>query len=96
MLHLVIIKEKKHVSSIDLYNNIGMNLTHYSRWVKSWLIPNGIEGEDYVDKKIIRKTMHREEYSITLDFAKELCLKANTNNAKRIRKWIIDEQKKVF
>lgn len=91
-LNIIIFKGQKRISSIELYNKMGLRLNKYSRWGRS-IVSRGIDGEDYI-VKILRggPGLRTKEYLLSLTFARELCFYANLNKAFQLRKFIIEQQ----
>jgi phage anti-repressor protein len=82
------------INSVDLYNNLGLNASHYDRWMDDNLLQLSELEIDYFKMALKRegKGRPRQEYLITLEFTKTLCALAKTNKALDLRRWLINYQ----
>lgn len=100
---------KQAVSARELYSNLtNGDMSHYSRWVKQNIIDNDFADEnvDYILFATMAKTpndsdLHTlggrptQDYILTIDFAKELCMLSKCAKGKEIRKYFIECEKKL-
>ena len=72
-----------------------MNKSHYWRWVESSIIKNdyAIEWEDY----ILWNNIDGESniYALTIDFAKKVSMRSNSEKWEEVRKYFLQCEKKV-
>ena len=89
--------EDDMISVKDLYQKLGLDMSHYARWCKDNIVNNDMvsENEDWC----VRHDGERmdtgfqpnpsQDYYVTPQFAKELCVIARTPAAKELRKKLI-------
>ncbi len=92
---------KKAVSARELYGKLGYADSNYSRWAKKHIEANpyAVEGVDWLslvpqeeyNKK--QKGNFGQEYVLTLDFAKKLCMISKTVVGEKIRNYFIEVEK---
>ena len=85
------------VSARDLLKNIGLS-TRFSRWVEQNFgqFEKGIDFTSVKTFTLVNNGAKRElqDYAITLDMAKELCMMARTEEGKRIRRYFIEVERR--
>lgn len=84
----------KCVSARELCLYLGFNKTHWAKWYKKNVIENqfAIENQDYVELALSARS---RDFAISLDFAKKICMMANTAKGDEMRDYFIDCEKKV-
>lgn len=88
--------ENQTVSARDLHDALGAT-ERFSVWIQRYL-PNFIEGEDYTSVSkltVVNNGAEREleDYSLTIDTAKHICLMSRTEIGKQCRTYLIDLEK---
>ncbi len=83
------------VNSRELYEFLGVN-TEYSKWIQRAVEKYSFENmADYI---IVKNDENygrpREDYIVTIDMAKELCMVSNTEKGKATRKYFIEVEKR--
>lgn len=105
MKELVKIQEnengQKVVSAKELYTVLGYADSNYSRWAKKHIEANpyAIEGIDWLS--LIQKDEYNkrqkgnfgQEYVLTLDFAKKLCMISKTVVGEKVRNYFLEVEK---
>jgi phage anti-repressor protein len=82
------------INSKVLYNGLGLNSSHYDRWMDDNLIQLSEIEYDYIVLDISRAGVGRprKEYLITIEYSKTLCTLAKTKKAIELRRWLINYQ----
>jgi len=90
---------KRVVSARELYEGLGMDITHYNRWVQKNILKSqfAIENEDFsllaikanVDNQIVKNPKPTKDYALSIDFAKRLAMMARTEAGERVRQYFI-------
>ena len=100
MNELIKIKEVNGVnfisSLIELYLDVGMDKSNWSRWCKKNVVDNIFfsENEDYQTFVTMTNGNETIDYICSLDMGKNLVLQMPTENAHKYRKYLIDYEKK--
>lgn len=85
------------VSARDLLKNIGLS-TRFSRWVEQNFgqFEKDVDFTSVKTFTLVNNGAKRElqDYAITLDMAKELCMMARTEEGKRIRRYFIEVERR--
>jgi len=92
-------KEKMEVSARDVHEALGIH-QRFSAWFEANSV-GFIEGEDFNPYQDIRVQMEGtrevarevQDYSLTLDMAKHLCLMSHTGKGRKCRQYLIDLEK---
>ncbi|MDN5044950.1 phage antirepressor KilAC domain-containing protein [Aliarcobacter butzleri] len=89
-------EELNSVNSRELYEFLGVN-TEYSKWIQRAIEKYSFENmADYIIVKNDENSGRpREDYIVTLDMAKELCMVSNTEKGRKVRKYFIEVEKQV-
>lgn len=84
------------VNSRELYEFLGVN-TEYSKWIQRAIEKYSFENmADYIIVKNDENSGRpREDYIVTLDMAKELCMVSNTEKGRKVRKYFIEVEKQA-
>lgn len=87
---------KQIVSARELYDNLGMDLTHWSRWSKKNIIENDfvVAHQDWEGVAIMVNGNETTDYAITIDFAKRIAMMAKTEKGELIRTYFIECERK--
>lgn len=93
--------EKDLVSARELYEKLELQWrfsTWINRYIKNDNVYGFIEGEDYTPYVYIHPQNNQEiqDYLLTLDMAKELCMLSKSEKGKELRKYFIDCEKKYM
>ena len=100
MNELVKIKDVSGVSFVgslkELYLDVGMDKSNWSRWCKKNIVDNMFfsENKDYQSFVTMTNGNETTDYSCTLDMAKHLVVQMPTENAHKYRQYLIDYEKK--
>lgn len=83
------------VSARELYEFLGFNTTHWSKWYKKNIIKNdfAIENNDYSELALSAKTPKNgrptKDFALTLDFAKRISMMAKTEKGEEARRYFL-------
>lgn len=82
------------VSARDLHEKVG-STERFSAWFERQLQYGFEEGEDFIGCKTFNALAHQElqDYSLTVDMAKQICMVQKNERAKKIRQGLIDLEK---
>jgi anti-repressor protein len=82
------------VSARDLYESVG-STERFSNWFNRQLQFGFVENEDYVGRKTFNTLARQElqDYQLTLDMAKQICMVQKNEKARAIRQYLIDLEK---
>ena len=85
---------KQLVSAKELYENLGLDISHWNRWYKKNILDNpfSIENEDYVILALKAKNgkgRPSKDFALTIDFAKKLSMTAKTEAGEVCRNYFI-------
>jgi anti-repressor protein len=93
---------RQAVSAKELYRFFtDGDIKHYSRWIKQNITNNAfaVENEDYIVVATVATTSkggrQSQDYILTLDFAKELCMLQRTEKGKQARQYFIKCEKQL-
>lgn len=97
---LIKIQVKKHrqlVSARDLYKGLDLKI-RFSLWVKK-NFDQFVEGEDFTSVStdtVVNNGARKpiQDYWLTIDMAKELCMLSKTEKGKEVRKYFIEVERK--
>ena len=87
--------EVQAVNSKDLHEFLWLEKNHYSRWIEKTIIWNeySIEWEDYILEHWPK--CESNICVLTLDFAKRLSMRSNSEKGEEVRKYFIECEKRV-
>jgi len=90
------------VSAKDLYRELDLDKSHFSRWCKREITENGffVENQDLVRLAVGGETptggkIERTDYAISTDMAKRLAMKSESSKAEEVRTYFIDCEKQL-
>lgn len=80
------------VSARELYEFLGLNLTHWKRWYKKNIIENAfaIERQDWEGFAMMANGNETQDFALSIDFAKRLSMLARTEKGEQIRSYFIE------
>lgn len=98
MKHLIKITEqdgKQAVSARELYQALGYDKSHWTRWYQKNIINNefAIENSDYQTFAIMANGNETKDFALTIEFAKKLSMLARTEKGERVRDYFIKCEK---
>lgn len=94
--------ENETVSARDLYESVNNGKERFSKWFERQLQYGFVEGEDYSNpfqKVRVQKEGNRnverevEDYNLSIDMAKQICMVQKTDKAKQVRQYLIQLEK---
>lgn len=91
----------KVVSARELYDNLGLDKSNWSKWYPKNIEKNqfAIEGTDYTILVLSTKTPDvgrpTKDFALTIDFAKRLSMMARTEEGEKIRNYFIECEKQL-
>lgn len=90
-------KGSQVVSAKEVYEFLGYEKTHWSRWYKKNILDNefAIEKEDYEGFAIMANGNETRDFAITIDFAKRLSMMARTEKGEQARLYFIECEKEL-
>jgi anti-repressor protein len=79
---------KQAVGARDLYQNLGLNNSQFTRWAKKNICNNSFaeQGNDWLDIM----SNGKQDFVLSLDFAKRLAMMARTERGEQIRNYFIE------
>ena len=82
------------VSARELYEAVG-STERFSSWFERQLQYGFVEGEDFTGCKTFNTLAHQElqDYNLSIDMAKEICMLQKNEKARKIRQYLIDIEK---
>ena len=85
------------VSARELYKELEVT-DRFSRWFDRMLAYGFVDGEDFTSVKsstLVNNGAERElqDYQVTMDMAKHICMVQRTEKAKKVRQYLIDLEK---
>lgn len=88
---------RKVVSAKELYIKLGYNKAHWAKWYKKNIENNeyAIEFEDWEGFTLSVNGNRSQDFALSIDFAKKICMKSNTPKGEDIRKYFIDTEKRL-
>ena len=91
----------KTISARELYQELGLSKTNFSKWIKVNLLDNPFfkENIDFITvrakyEQMPKMFVEREDYQVTIDTAKHLAMLSKTEKAHNIRNYFIEVEKK--
>ena len=93
-------EEVNSVSARDLYLDLGLDKTHWSRWSKENIEENPFftQGVDFVQLATMATPdipRPPKDYAVTIEFAKHIAMMAKTQRAHDYRNYFIECEKKA-
>lgn len=97
LIKVTVKNDQQLVSARDLYKGLGIK-----RRFSAWWEQNGKEFEEYIDFQPVlistprenRGNIELQDYALTIDMAKQLCLLSRTKKGKEYREYLIEIEKK--
>jgi anti-repressor protein len=88
---------KDVVSARELYEALGLNKSHWSRWSQQNIVDNpfAIEKTDYVGFAIMVNGNETLDFAITLDLAKKISMTVKNEKGEQIRNYFLACEKKA-
>ena len=85
------------VNAREMYQALGLNKTHWSRWSKQNIVDNAFasEGQDYQGFAIMANGNETVDYACALDFAKKLAMQVKTAEGEAVRNYFLQCEKKA-
>ena len=85
------------VSARELYEALGLDKSHWSRWTKKNILNNqfAVENSDYVGFAIVVNGNETTDYALVIDFAKKLAMQVKTMQGEQVRNYFIECEKKL-
>lgn len=101
MNELIKVNNEGKVTARELYRFLGLRDGDFSRWIKNNIESNNFaeEGHDYLRLRINAETptggkIEREDYELSLDFAKKLCMVSKSERGEQARNYFIEVEKR--
>jgi len=90
-------EEVNSVSARELYNNLGLEKAHWSRWGKQNITDNkfAIEHEDWEGFTMMVNGNETSDFMLKIEFAKKLAMQARTTEGENVRNYFIECEKKL-
>lgn len=100
LINVTIKDDKQLVSARELHNALELT-TRFSKWVNQ-NFKEFIEGEDFTSVTAVTEVQNNggiqvrelQDYALTLDMAKQLCMMSHTDLGRKYRKYFIDLERK--
>ena len=91
------IDESGHTTARALYDFLGMDKSHFSRWAEKNIEKNEFfaENEDWWGFAIVANGNECKDYKLTTDFAKHLCMESHSPKGKIARQYFITVEDKA-
>lgn len=88
---------QKCVSARELYEKLGLSKSVWSRWFKKNIVDNkfAIENTDWAGFNIMLNGNETQDFALSIDFAKKLCMLSRTDQGEKIRDYFITIEKKL-
>lgn len=89
--------DRQTISARELYSELEVT-DRFSRWFERMAAYGFVDGEDFTSVKsstLVNNGAERalEDYSLSVDMAKHICMVQRTDKAKRVRQYLIDLEK---
>ena len=97
MNELIEISDRQTVSARTLYEKLGFDKSHWNRWSKQNIEENqfAIQGQDYEGFAIMANGNLTQDFQLSIDFAKRLCMMARTERGESIRNYFIEVERRL-
>lgn len=84
------------VDAKELYEALGLNTAHWSRWRIANIVNNpfALEGEDYEGFTIMVSGNQTINYLLSVDLAKKLAMQVRTEQGEQVRNYFLDCERK--
>lgn len=101
MNELIKVNNEGKVTARELYGFLQLDSAHFARWAKQNITGNqfAIENSDWMRLTIQGETptrgkIEREDYELSLDFAKKLCMVSKSERGEQARNYFIEVEKR--
>lgn len=101
MNELIVIDQDGRITARELYEFLEMNPANFSHWSKRNIVENDFasEGIDWVRLVIQNETptggqIERDDYRLTIDFAKKLCMVSKSPKGEQARNYFIEVERR--
>ena len=83
------------VSARELYEQLGLDKSNWSRWSKSNIVDNpfAVENSDYVGFVIMTNGNETTDFAVTIDLAKKLAMQVRTEKGEMVRNYFLECEK---
>jgi anti-repressor protein len=98
MNQLIKIDESGKTTAKELYEFLQLSKSQFSRWYKTNIEENEFypEGVDWWGYDIMSNGNETKDYSLTIDFAKHLCMLSRSERGKQARNYFIEVEKQYM
>jgi anti-repressor protein len=95
LIKIQYLKGKKAVSARELYDKLRFDSTHWVRWYKKNILKNpfAIEKEDWIGFAIEANGNEKQDFALSIRFAKKLSMLARTKEGEKVRDYFIEVEK---
>ncbi len=100
MNELIKINENGKTTARELYEFLELDLTHFSKWCKSNILENQF-AEECKDYEVLALQGENplggrpsQNYSLSIDFAKKLCMVSKSKRGEQARNYFIEVEKR--
>ena len=85
------------VSARELYEQLGLDKSHWSRWSKANIVDNpfALENVDYVGFAIVANGNETTDFALTIDLAKKLAMQVRTHKGEMVRDYFLTCEKRL-
>ena len=85
------------VSARELYERLGLDKSHWSRWSKSNIVSNpfALENVDYVGFSIMANGNETTDFALTIDMAKKLAMQVRTDKGEMVRNYFLECERRI-
>ena len=85
------------VSARELYEQLGLDKSNWSRWSKSNIVDNpfAVENSDYVGFVIMTNGNETTDFAVTIDLAKKLAMQVRTEKGEMVRNYFLECEKRL-
>ena len=101
MNNIMKINEDRTITSRELYEFLELHPAHYAKWAKKNIVENpfALESVDFVRVTLECETptggkIEREDFKLTIDFAKKLCMTSKSPQGEVARNYFIEVEKR--
>lgn len=85
------------VSARELYEQLGLDKSHWSRWSKTNIVDNpfALENVDYVGFAIVANGNETTDFALTVELAKKLAMQVKTEKGELVRNYFLECEEKL-
>ncbi len=85
--------DQEVVDTFELYVKIGLDLSHYSRWIRNARARGGKDIDWFINADLLKKNRRiKQRYYFTLDFARAMCIKYKTKGSNELVVFLKEEE----